>query len=1068
MTMDAVAPPRRCSAAGFEFQPLESRVFLSGSIPSAADQPIDPSAAVSATIDKLAPADLLTKAVRQNLLNHWSGENRASLQAKLNANQLGAFDAALLEYMRERPGQTFVFRQSDVAGIVNFINGNLSTDFTVGHADDLVAHRFPEQGNSDAYEIQLPAGDINWSRQPPQTTNPEFLQGLNRQEFWLDLAQAYRFTRNAKYINELIAQLTSWSQQNPGVANPASWSPDSKQWNLLDTSVRAQTWVWTHQIVLSASGWTPAANTLLLAKMWEHGDYLRRIQPYALSGNRALVHARGLLLIAQTMYEFNESPGWETYGRKLLFDAMDANFHPDGGHVEQSPNYAVNGINDLLEAYYLDRNKGDAPKWPAERVRRLTNVMETHVQLLSPDGAMAALSDTYRSTSAQMLTKARIILGANRWPPALPRLRDAWMFGADAMDDYIQYDVSPQLGDRGKSFGLPDSGYYVMRSGSSSSARQYTFDAGPTGGIHHGHFDLLNFELFGYGKPLIADPGVYKYDTSDNRKYVVSTTAHNTLNIDGVNQSAAEGIDNPGIIVDQWTTAPDHAQVAAHHFAYSGLAGSPVVGRNIWYDYGDVALIVDWAEASSTHNYTISFNLPGGPDDVGGVQPDGSITTKYDSGNVRIAPLLRTGQTAARGPQRFISHQPPPFESNPAYRYTVATRGTSTVFATLVHTYAGRNAPTNVGAEWVTTNPQPGQPVVLRLTRNGVSQDITFAAPVQRPSAYLGSRSGGENDLAFDAAGNLHLAYFDRVTRNLKYTVRDPRGVWSTVQTIDPTIDAGEYVSLALDSKGVPSVAYYEGNHGDLKYARLVQNNVWDVRWVDWTGQVGLYPSLTFSRTNDPIISYYHRTRRDLRLAVAVGDSWRVETVDSAGDAGRFSSIALDPNYPNASDVVIAYEHTSSGTFKYAAQFRGGWKGMTIDADTTDGGGYTSLAFTSARDTAGAFRATVSYYDAAATSLKFAAYDGRTWATSTVVSAGNVGLYSNLVYDLANRANVFYYNRSANRAYRATLTPGAGWSTTFLGVGGREISVTRHPKGALAYSTLDERGPLLEVAVLVP
>jgi hypothetical protein len=251
-----------------------------------------------------------------------------------------------------------------------------------------------------------------------------------------------------------------------------------------------------------------------------------------------------------------------------------------------------------------------------------------------------------------------------------------------------------------------------------------------------------------------------------------------------------------------------------------------------------------------------------------------------------------------------------------------------------------------------------------------------------------------------------------------------------------------------------------------LKYARFVQDNVWDVKWVDWTGQVGLYPSLTFSRTDDPIISYYHRTNGDLRMAVASGAGWARQTVDAAGDVGRFSSVALDANYPNASDVVIAYEHTSGGSFKYAAQAGGGWKTLTIDDTTTDAGGYTSLAFTTLRDRNGSFQPTVSYYDAAETSLKFASYDGVNWATSTVASAGNVGLYSNLVYDGANRANVFYYNRSANRAYRATLTPGSGWSTTLLGAGGREMSVARHSRGALAYSTLDERGPLLEVAVL--
>lgn len=37
---------------------------------------------------------------------------------------------------------------------------------------------------------------------------------------------------------------------------------------------------------------------------------------------------------------------------------------------------------------------------------------------------------------------------------------------------------------------------------------------------------------------------------------------------------------------------------------------------------------------------------------------------------------------------------------------------------------------------------------------------------------------------------------------------------------------------------------------------------------------------------------------------------------------------------------------------------------------------------------------------------------------------------------------------------------------SLLGAGGREINVARNAGGVLAYSTLDERGPLLEVNVL--
>src|SRR5436190_449681 len=57
------------------------------------------------TLLSTTPASVLTKAIRQDLLNHWSGSNKAYLQTKLDNNQMGAFDGNLLSYMQARAGQ---------------------------------------------------------------------------------------------------------------------------------------------------------------------------------------------------------------------------------------------------------------------------------------------------------------------------------------------------------------------------------------------------------------------------------------------------------------------------------------------------------------------------------------------------------------------------------------------------------------------------------------------------------------------------------------------------------------------------------------------------------------------------------------------------------------------------------------------------------------------------------------------------------------------------------------------------------------------------------------------------
>jgi len=154
--------------------------------------------------------------------------------------------------------------------------------------------------------------------------------------------------------------------------------------------------------------------------------------------------------------------------------------------------------------------------------------MDAYYQLLTPDGARPAMGDTYRDTSATTFLKADVILGVNRWAPAKPRGRDVWLLGTNVAAANAGNAIFPQLSDRGMKYASTISGNYVMRSnGADVNGRQILFNAGPKGG-GHGHPAPLNFELFGYGKPLISDPGLVRYDDSAERKWAVSTPAHNT------------------------------------------------------------------------------------------------------------------------------------------------------------------------------------------------------------------------------------------------------------------------------------------------------------------------------------------------------------------------------------------------------------------------------------------------------------------------------------------------------------------------------------------------------------
>ena len=84
-------------------------------------------------------------------------------------------------------------------------------------------------------------------------------------------------------------------------------SQNGPAWQPLGVATRVNAWTWVYQQVLGSSGWTGAADTLFLYKLYQQGDRLRRVTPYALDNNRSLFEAQALLQIAQLVPEFEPS-----------------------------------------------------------------------------------------------------------------------------------------------------------------------------------------------------------------------------------------------------------------------------------------------------------------------------------------------------------------------------------------------------------------------------------------------------------------------------------------------------------------------------------------------------------------------------------------------------------------------------------------------------------------------------------------------------------------------------------------------------------------------------------------
>ncbi len=94
-------------------------------------------------------------------------------------------------------------------------------------------------------------------------------------------------------------------------------------------------------------------------------------------------------------------------------------------------------------------------------------------------------------------------------------------------------------------------------------------DAGPLGYLSiaaHGHADALAFTLSVAGQEMLIDPGTYAYHTQRQwRDYFKGTSAHNTVRVDGIDQSVSGGN-------FLWTR---HAQARCERFESTGA-------RDVW------------------------------------------------------------------------------------------------------------------------------------------------------------------------------------------------------------------------------------------------------------------------------------------------------------------------------------------------------------------------------------------------------------------------------------------------------------------------------------------------------
>ena len=367
---------------------------------------------------------------------------------------------------------------------------------------------------------------------------------------------------------------------------------------------------------------------------------------------------------------------------------------------------------------------------------------------------------------------------------------------------------------------------------------------------------------------------------------------------------------------------------------------------------------------------------------------------------------------------------------------------------------------------------------------------------IQTPDAT--GAVGKYSSLRLDGSGMPHISYYDETNQDLKYAALN--GLSWQVDTIDTSGVVGQYTSLVPDGAGNPQISYYNGTAGALKIAHPPlpaptvtamnpPNGVLGYTFAATITGANFHPgaSVRLSNTGYPDIwgsgvvvtspttitcTFVIKATEpvDYRNVVVTnadgqsgtvpdgfailrqstgGLNWAVETVDSAGDVGWSTSLALD----QYGRPRISYLDWSNPALKYAEYNGSGWEITTVERP---GGVWegTSLAL----DSAGNPR--IAYQDRAAGALKYTSYDGTSWQTSVVAPDGNYGGDASMVLDPATGNPRIAYFDYAGSVLKYASYNGSAWQIQSVGMYAYDISLALDHTGKPHISFNDGSGHL--------
>ncbi|MBI1215968.1 MAG: hypothetical protein GC185_09140 [Alphaproteobacteria bacterium] len=432
---------------------------------------------------------------------------------------------------------------------------------------------------------------------------------LNRHQFFVPLALAWRLTGDEKYVEAFTGFLNSWCDQNvpeTGINYISGY----------EIGLRCVSWIFADRLLRGAKGYDDDTRSRLHRNLFAQARHMAEYITYKgrTGYNNLLISESAVLAyIALSCPEWEESEKWLERALGVLWPAFDDQIYPDGMHFECSFGYQLQVTECLvLLLAELRRQRRPIPAKIYTMVEKMVTVLRVARQ---PDGELPNINDTDGGcvVPLPLPTTGRL----EGLLATMAALYDRPDFKSSTKGEFPLY-AHLLLGEKGaENFRLVASYRedfprmtHLLHSHIAMVRRDKDFllfknnpDPFPRSG--HNHADLLSCLLFLDGRPVLCDSGTYRFaDAKGYRNVLRGTSAHNTLTVDKQGQAVPKrhfdwaGPTSAGETYGQ--SSENAILFDGRHESYHALS---VTHRRVlvWLRREEALLVIDQLDGNDTH-----------------------------------------------------------------------------------------------------------------------------------------------------------------------------------------------------------------------------------------------------------------------------------------------------------------------------------------------------------------------------------------------------------------------------------------------------------------------------------